>query len=151
MKRATASAKLLVRFTSSVIDRYNSLPEEERDNSTILGHLVRTRVPHESVTYADVGGMSCVSTPLHILSSFLSNIIPPDNNLLALLIAGHETTSNQTTWILAELARHPDVLQKGDPYILPVVHIDTCIYPITHQSQSFRFECSTTRARSRLS
>ena len=29
-------------------------------------------------------------------------------------MAGHETTSNEITWIMVELARHPDVLMKGD-------------------------------------
>ena len=33
--------------------------------------------------------------------------------LSGLLMAGHETTANQITWIMVELARHPDVLQKG--------------------------------------
>ena len=58
VKRATAGAKLLMRFGASIIDKYNALPEEERDTSSILGHVVRMQVPHERARLADVVGMS---------------------------------------------------------------------------------------------
>ena len=57
MRRASAGAKLLMRFGASIIDKYNALPEEERDTSSILGHLIRMQVPHERARLADVVGM----------------------------------------------------------------------------------------------
>ena len=66
MKRATAGAKLLMRFGASIIDKYNALPEEERDASSILGHLVRMQVPHERARLADVVGMSvCLESSVY--------------------------------------------------------------------------------------
>ena len=56
VKRCNAGVKLLMRFASKIIDKYNALPEEERDTSSILGHLVRMQVSHESERVADAVG-----------------------------------------------------------------------------------------------
>ena len=58
VKRASAGAKLLMRFGASIIDKYNALSEEERDTNSILGHVVRMQVPNERARLADVVGMS---------------------------------------------------------------------------------------------
>ena len=57
VKRASAGAKLLMRFASKIIDKYNALSEEERDTNSILGHVVRMQMPHERPRLADVVGM----------------------------------------------------------------------------------------------
>ena len=80
MRRASAGAKLLMRFGASIIDKYNALPEEERDTSSILGHLIRMQVPHERARLADVVGMSFVLRLFHILLLlliFTSSLILP--------------------------------------------------------------------------
>ena len=61
MKRASAGAKLLMRFGASIINKYNALPEKERDTNSILGHLIRMQVPHEGARLADVVGMYYLS------------------------------------------------------------------------------------------
>ena len=134
VKRATAGAKLLMRFASTIIDKYNALPEEERDNSSILGHLIRMQVPHERARLADVVGTSCVQHLFHILLLLLilTTFTPhTTNGIKALLMAGHETTSNQITWIMVELARHPDVLQKGDLHVFYTLAF-SCTSPILY-------------------
>ena len=60
MKRANAGVKLLMRFGASIIEKYNALSEEDRDTSSILGHLVRMQAPNEDARLADVVGMSYV-------------------------------------------------------------------------------------------
>ena len=80
VRRATAGAKLLMRFGASIIDKYNALPEEERDTSSILGHLIRMQVPHERARLADVVGMSFVLYLFHsllLLLIFTSSLILP--------------------------------------------------------------------------
>ena len=61
VKRCNAGVKLLMRFASKIIEKYNALPEEERDTSSILGHLVRMQVSHESERVADAVGMYYLS------------------------------------------------------------------------------------------
>jgi len=63
VKRADVGAKLLMRFGKSIIDRYNALPQEERDTSSIIGHLIRMQAPHENARLADVVGASCIAMP----------------------------------------------------------------------------------------
>ena len=74
MRRASAGAKLLMRFGASIIDKYNALPEEERDTSSILGHLIRMQVPHERARLADVVGMSFVLYLFHSLLLIIPHI-----------------------------------------------------------------------------
>lgn len=63
VKRATAGAKLLMRFGKSIIDKYNALPEEARDTSSIIGHLARMQVSNENARLADVLGTCRLSAP----------------------------------------------------------------------------------------
>ena len=58
VKRANIGAKLLMRFGASIIEKYNALSEEDRDTSSILGHLVRMQAQDEDARLADVVGMS---------------------------------------------------------------------------------------------
>ena len=120
MRRATAGAKLLMRFASKIIDKYNALPEEERDINSILGHSIRMQVPHERARLADL-----VSTSFHLETLIHTDILPflfPIKTSLCytyifpsvLIIAGHESTANSLSWIMVELARHPAVLLKGE-------------------------------------
>ena len=77
--------------------------------------------------------LSCTVSLPNIPLTFLHPITPfehPSYTLLpALIIAGHETTSNQLTWIMIELARHPDVLRKGE---LLVLYIYGVYFHVSH-------------------
>jgi hypothetical protein len=81
VQRASAGAKLLMRFGASIIDKYNALPEEEQDINSILGHLVRMQVPYERVRLADVVGRYGVRYPRCIFSSSLFNNISSTNTI----------------------------------------------------------------------
>ena len=70
-----------------ILDRYretHSSAEIELDSS-IIGHLIRSPYPTDVERVADV---------------------------TILMLAGHDTTAYQVSWIIIELARHPDVVRK---------------------------------------
>ena len=41
VRRAETGAKVLMKFGASIMDKYNEIPEAERDSTSILGHIVR--------------------------------------------------------------------------------------------------------------
>ena len=77
VKRASAGAKLLMRFGASIIDKYNALPAEERDTSSILGHLIRMQVPNESTRLADLVSKSFhLESLIHPIQSLIHISLP---------------------------------------------------------------------------
>jgi cytochrome P450 len=68
-----------------VLDRYRAshTPEEIEADSSIIGHLVRSPYPTELERIADV---------------------------TIFMLAGHDTTAYQVSWIIIEILKHPQVL-----------------------------------------
>ncbi len=51
-------------------------------------------------------------TFLHALASFTRNPVVLRDQLIAVLLAGRDTTAATLSWLFFELARHPDVVVK---------------------------------------
>ena len=94
MRRASAGAKLLMRFASKIIDKYNALPEEERDINSILGHSIRMQVPHERARLADLVSTSFPSRDPYPHRYFTISL--PNKNLLMLYL--HIPISFDNSW-----------------------------------------------------
>ena len=77
--------------------RHKKSPEEISKDPSILGHLVRSPYKSEKERCAD---------------------------MTTLMIAGHETTAYTLSWIMIEIAKHPDVLAKLKKEIGSVVTTD---------------------------
>lgn len=83
--------KVLNRFVGTYIDRALQLPPEEL----------------EKVTKSDEG-----YTFLHALASYTRDREVLRDQLIAVLLAGRDTTAVTLSWLFYELSRHPEVVQK---------------------------------------
>lgn len=84
---ARKGAAKIAKVGQSILDRYresHSASEIESD-TTIIGHLIKSPYPTDLARVADV---------------------------TIFMLAGHDTTAYQVSWIIIELARHPDVVTK---------------------------------------
>jgi len=74
-------------ISQRVLDKYRRehTAEQTEIDSSIIGHLVKSPYPSDKERVADV---------------------------TAFMVAGHETTANQTSWLIIELSRHPLVVAR---------------------------------------
>ena len=86
-KAAKEGAAQIAKVGQRILDRYREThsAEEIELDSSIIGHLVRSPYPTEAARVADV---------------------------TIFMLAGHDTTAYQVSWIVIELARHPEVVRK---------------------------------------
>ena len=99
VKQAKAAAVILEDSQRKLLAdyRHKKSPEEISKDPSILGHLVRSPYKSEKERCAD---------------------------MTTLMIAGHETTAYTLSWIMIEIAKHPDVLAKLKKEIGSVVTTD---------------------------
>jgi cytochrome P450 len=74
-------------ISQKILDKYrreHTVEQTETDNS-IIGHLVKSPYPSDKERVADITGF---------------------------MIAGHETTANQASWLIIELSGHPLLVAK---------------------------------------
>jgi cytochrome P450 len=87
VKAAHDGVAKMVKVGQSVLDRYRAShsKNEIESDSSIIGHLIRSPYPTELDRIAD---------------------------LTTFILAGHDTTGYQLSWIIIECVKHPDVLLK---------------------------------------
>ncbi|EMC96093.1 hypothetical protein BAUCODRAFT_71913 [Baudoinia panamericana UAMH 10762] len=90
-KKFHAGLKVLNRFVDTYIDRALQLPPDEL----------------EKMTKSDEG-----YTFLHALASYTRDRQVLRDQLIAVLLAGRDTTAVTMSWLTYELSRHPQVVQK---------------------------------------
>jgi cytochrome P450 len=87
IKDAKKGVSLMTKAGQSILDRYRAskTKEEIEVDTSIIGNLIRGPYPSDRERIADV---------------------------TMFMLAGYDTTGYQVSWIIIELARHPDVVQK---------------------------------------
>ncbi|KAK4548901.1 hypothetical protein LTR36_008674 [Oleoguttula mirabilis] len=102
-KSLFSGLKVLNRFVGTYIDRALQLPPEEL----------------EKMTKSDEG-----YTFLHALASYTRDREVLRDQLVAVLLAGRDTTAVSLSWLFYELSRHPEVVQKLRQEIINSVGLD---------------------------
>jgi hypothetical protein len=87
VRSANKDALDVQNISQRVLDKYRRehTAEETETDSSIIGHLIKSPYPSDKERVAD---------------------------LTVFMIAGHETTANQASWLIIELSRHPLVVAK---------------------------------------
>lgn len=121
------SLKVLNKFVETYIDRALQLPPEEL----------------EKLTKSDEG-----YTFLHALAGYTRDREVLRDQLVAVLLAGRDTTAVTLSWLFYELSRHPSVVQKLREEIVKQVGLDR--YPTYADIKNMRYLTHTLNETLRL-
>eukprot|EP01036_Dinobryon_divergens_P024387 gene24387-32834_t len=116
VQRGDAAARYLMAAQQRILEKYraSNSPEDIAKDSSILAHLVRCPYPSDGERCAD---------------------------MLTHMVAGHDTTAYSLSWIMVEVARHPEVQQRIQQEIRAVVSDDEQYLLPSHLSQLTYLEC----------
>lgn len=122
--------KYFHQFMDSIVEKRledmrgrRSLTEEERNNADLLTLLLEAHFLTEQGTIVDDRGKPVVPLTREQLRS----------NISLFYVAGYDTTANSLSYVMMELARHPDIQQKARGIVIEVLGDSKDAYPTDDQ------------------